>query len=401
MNYSSKSRIITASNQTEKVRLSAASLITNVNVLNEPFFNNLANLTAQYPPLSTYELLPSEAPVLLSAAPLVITNVFETGTTNNAYILPLGTEAELTLYGYRFYFTNGVYLCGTFYDQISSGVALVNFLSTFEYINDFTGIKSLSTDFTPFSGYKFINYEINSDNKISLILPPFTANTNFNIVVKDRGGYAEAPINLVTATPTPTISFTPTVTPTNTPTISLTPTITPTTTPTTTITPTPTETPTNTPTTTNTPTPTETPTNTPTPTISLTPTNTPTPTVTPTVTPTATTIIITYPPVQEIRGDRGVYVYNIDTQVLGQAWVTLSLETYDIPDRWVATADITGPVVLNGFTVTTTSGEIYVNWGDRYFETLQSDVPRNHNFNCIDMPAPNGLWNNIQPCYPS
>lgn len=113
------------------------------------------------------------------------------------------------------------------------------------------------------------------------------------------------------ASPTPTMSLSPTATPTLTPTItvstSITPTITvtptktPTHTPTTSISPTPTTsigasaTPTNTPTISITPTITETPTNTPTstPTISITPTRTVTPTLTATstVTPTKTATV--------------------------------------------------------------------------------------------------------------
>jgi hypothetical protein len=93
-----------------------------------------------------------------------------------------------------------------------------------------------------------------------------------------------------TITPTPTQTFTPTPTVTPTPTQTFTPTPTQTFTPTPTITPTPTQTPTATPTITLTPTPTPTPTITPTPTPTFTATPTPTQTFTstPTLTPTPT-----------------------------------------------------------------------------------------------------------------
>lgn len=56
-----------------------------------------------------------------------------------------------------------------------------------------------------------------------------------------------------------------------------------------------------------------------------------------------------------------------------------------------------GPL-LTGFTVTTNSGTISVNWGDSLSDTLASGVPKNHQFLCALASAPAGFWNNIQPC---
>ncbi len=56
-------------------------------------------------------------------------------------------------------------------------------------------------------------------------------------------------------------------------------------------------------------------------------------------------------------------------------------------------------VVLTGFSVNTTSGNISVDWGDGTFDSLNSDTPVNHTFYCPDYSAPlSTFWNNINPC---
>ena len=135
-----------------------------------------------------------------------------------------------------------------------------------------------------------------------------TGDLNEGQLVTDfQDGYISIAVPTATNTPTPTLTYTPSLTPTDTPTPTLTytPSLTPTDTPTPTLTYTPSLTPTVTPTPTLTYTPSLTPTDTPTPTLtytpSLTPTVTPTPTLTytPSLTPTDTpTPTLTYTPTE-------------------------------------------------------------------------------------------------------
>jgi hypothetical protein len=53
---------------------------------------------------------------------------------------------------------------------------------------------------------------------------------------------------------------------------------------------------------------------------------------------------------------------------------------------------------LINFTVTTTSGNIQIKWGDGVSEFINSNIAVNHNFYCPDYSAPSGFWNNINPC---
>ena len=55
-------------------------------------------------------------------------------------------------------------------------------------------------------------------------------------------------------------------------------------------------------------------------------------------------------------------------------------------------------VQLSDFSITTTTGTIQVNWGDETSETLTSGTPVNHIFRCLYTSAPEGIWNNVQPC---
>jgi hypothetical protein len=53
---------------------------------------------------------------------------------------------------------------------------------------------------------------------------------------------------------------------------------------------------------------------------------------------------------------------------------------------------------LVGFSVTTSSGTILVNWGDGSSRTIDSNTPTSHSYTCPDSPAQRGLWNDINPC---
>lgn len=233
--------------------------------------------------------------------------------------LPTNTIVRITLEGYRFYYTNGVYLCSYNYETIKSYLNDPYFFNNFTYVTDFTGTPSLSSSYVPFSAYELSNYEVVNDNFLKVLLPPVTSYDfeKYNLIVKNRGGYSVQPLkfsNAPTPTPTPSpsspndnyislisdfytymktiiddniislISFDPPVTKTPSPT----PTSTPTPTQTSTLTPTVTQTPSQTPTKTSTQTPTKTPTQTLTPTPTFTLTQTPTESVTPTRTPTKT-----------------------------------------------------------------------------------------------------------------
>ena len=54
---------------------------------------------------------------------------------------------------------------------------------------------------------------------------------------------------------------------------------------------------------------------------------------------------------------------------------------------------------LTNFSVTTTSGNILVNWGDGTANVINSNTPTNHTFFCPEFSAPSStFWNNINPC---
>lgn len=57
-----------------------------------------------------------------------------------------------------------------------------------------------------------------------------------------------------------------------------------------------------------------------------------------------------------------------------------------------------GVIQINGFSVTTTSGTVQINWGDGESDTLASGVPISHTFFCPNAVAAAGFWNNIEPC---
>lgn len=54
---------------------------------------------------------------------------------------------------------------------------------------------------------------------------------------------------------------------------------------------------------------------------------------------------------------------------------------------------------LINFSVTTTSGNILVDWGDGTANTINSNTPTKHTFFCPEFSAPSStFWNNINPC---
>ena len=53
---------------------------------------------------------------------------------------------------------------------------------------------------------------------------------------------------------------------------------------------------------------------------------------------------------------------------------------------------------LIDFTITTTSGNISVDWGDGSQETISSGVSITHGFFCPHASTSAGFWTNIDPC---
>jgi hypothetical protein len=63
-----------------------------------------------------------------------------------------------------------------------------------------------------------------------------------------------------------------------------------------------------------------------------------------------------------------------------------------------STSSGTGAQLVN-FSVTTTSGNVLVDWGDGTSIFINSNTPTNHTFFCPDYSAPTGnLWNDINTC---
>lgn len=55
-------------------------------------------------------------------------------------------------------------------------------------------------------------------------------------------------------------------------------------------------------------------------------------------------------------------------------------------------------IVLTNFKVTTTSGSIFVDWGDQVSQIIPSNTDTNHTFICQNASNLGGFWNNIEPC---
>ena len=55
-------------------------------------------------------------------------------------------------------------------------------------------------------------------------------------------------------------------------------------------------------------------------------------------------------------------------------------------------------VQLTGFSITTTAGNIFVEWGDGTSSNIGSNVLTNHTFYCPDYGITSSFWSGIQPC---
>jgi hypothetical protein len=53
---------------------------------------------------------------------------------------------------------------------------------------------------------------------------------------------------------------------------------------------------------------------------------------------------------------------------------------------------------LIDFTVTTSSGDVLIEWGDGTSNILSSNVSISHGYHCPELSAPFSFWNNIEPC---
>ena len=63
-----------------------------------------------------------------------------------------------------------------------------------------------------------------------------------------------------------------------------------------------------------------------------------------------------------------------------------------------ASSNIGDQATLSNFSVTTSSGSIFVQWGDGSVNDISSNTPTNHTYTCPEISEPFGFWNNIQPC---
>jgi hypothetical protein len=60
-----------------------------------------------------------------------------------------------------------------------------------------------------------------------------------------------------------------------------------------------------------------------------------------------------------------------------------------------------GPVlggIITNFSVGTTSGQIFVSWGDGTAQTLSPFLSAQHQYYCPDSSAPAGFWNSMTVC---
>ena len=55
-------------------------------------------------------------------------------------------------------------------------------------------------------------------------------------------------------------------------------------------------------------------------------------------------------------------------------------------------------VKLTNFSITTTTGNVFVEWGDGKSQFIDSNTPTNHDFYCSDYSLLGGFWNNINSC---
>ena len=99
----------------------------------------------------------------------MIKNTLTLSSLNYADYAPGNSFISFLLEGYRFNFTNGVFLCGSDYTGITNYASNTSYFTDFEYVNDFINEKSLSASFPPFSGYRIKNYQIVSDNYLPFL----------------------------------------------------------------------------------------------------------------------------------------------------------------------------------------------------------------------------------------
>ena len=142
--------------------------------------------------------------------------------------IPQEVSVALSLESYNLSYTNGVYLSGEDYTLINNYLS-TGYFEEFSFANDFTNVKSLSSYFPAFSGYKLAAaaYQIQNNNQMIVKLPPVSSSdvaVYYNLIIKNRGGYSKNLLYYPVSdpSPTPTVTSPPSVTPT--PTLTLTPT---------------------------------------------------------------------------------------------------------------------------------------------------------------------------------
>ena len=148
----------------------------------------------------------------LSAAPVPITNVYFVVSGQNIPVnsLPTGIGYTIKLEGYNFLRTNAVYLSSSTYSSFNFYLSNNDYFGDYEPVDMYKSVGSLSAYFPSFSAFAYNNYDILSDNILTISLPPVETTTNFYIIIANNGGYSKTnPLSFETPPPTPTPTPTP------------------------------------------------------------------------------------------------------------------------------------------------------------------------------------------------
>jgi hypothetical protein len=139
--------------------------------------------------------------ILLALDNAIFISVDGSAPVTDYTTIPQGVSVALSLESYNLSYTNGVYLSGENYTLINNYLS-TGYFEEFSFANDFANVKSLSSYFLPFSGYKLAAaaYEIQNNNQIVVKLPPVNLSDGtvyFNLIIKNRGGYNNIPLAYV------------------------------------------------------------------------------------------------------------------------------------------------------------------------------------------------------------
>lgn len=120
----------------------------------------------------------------------VITRIFTTGNNAAADFVSLTPSftANVTVQGYNFLSTKRVFLSASDQTAISGGLNITNPLTS---VDLFSSYSSISSTFTPFSGFEVTNFTVASDNTITFNVPSIsTWGIDLHVIIVNALGHS-------------------------------------------------------------------------------------------------------------------------------------------------------------------------------------------------------------------